>query len=215
MVGKTHDKRHWAIELAKLRKIKTWQLLVILLLVSLLAATCLRLNNLGMVTRRDAVMAADKAGDQQAIKSALVDLQSYVSHHMNTDLGQGVYLTESYERDRAAAIDKAQSAKDAAGQAYRQADQECKQRFTGGVGSFRNDYVQCVINKTAGLEAANDKLKLPQSELYRYDFASPRWSLDLAGLLVAIVALIILIIIVRTISVLILNLLLRRHFTAV
>ncbi|HET8690101.1 MAG TPA: hypothetical protein VFL81_01575 [Candidatus Saccharimonadales bacterium] len=211
MVGKIHNKRHWAIDLARLRKLKTWQLVVILLLLSLVAATFLRMNNLNMVERRDAVVAADKKGDKSAIKSSLSELQSYVSHHMNTDLGQGIYLTSSYDRDRAAAIAKAQSSKDA-GAAYRQADQECKQRFTGGVSSFRNDYVQCVVNKTASLKSASDTLKLPKSELYRYDFASPLWSPDLAGLFAALAALTLLIIVVRSLSMLVLSLLLRRHF---
>ncbi|HET7630243.1 MAG TPA: hypothetical protein VFK03_02615 [Candidatus Saccharimonadales bacterium] len=214
MVGKLYNNRRWSVDLARLKRVKTWQLVVILLLVSLLAVIFLRMNNLGMIDRRDAVVAADKKGDQAAIKSSLVDLRDYVSHHMNTDLGPGVYLTQSYDRDRAAAIAAAQASKDG-GQAYRQADQECKQRFTGGVSSFRNDYVQCVINKTAGLKTGQSKLKLPQSELYRYDFASPIWSLDLAGLFVALAALLVAIIVIRGLFMLVLNLLLRRHFRAV
>lgn len=214
MVGRTHNKRQWASQLARLKRVKTWQLIVILLLLSLIAATFLRMNNLNMVERRDAVVAADKKGDTAAIKTSLTKLQAYVSHHMNTDLGQGVYLTYSYDRDRAAALAKAQSSKDE-GAAYRQADQFCRQRFTGGVSSFRNDYVQCVINRTANLKTGQAPLKLPKSELYRYDFASPLWSPDLAGLFVALCALVVVIIILRTLSLLVLSLLLKRHFRSV
>lgn len=213
MVGRTHNKRHWANQLARLKRVKTWQLVIILLLLSLVAATFLRMNNLNMVARRDAVTAADKKGDRAAIQASLTDLQAYVSHHMNTDLGQGVYLTASYDRDRAAALAKAQSSKDE-GAAYRQADQFCRQRFVGGVSSFRNDYVQCVINKTADLKTGQTPLKLPQSQLYRYDFASPLWSPDLAGLFVAVCGLLVAIIVVRMVFMIVLRLLLRRHFRA-
>ena len=45
-----------------LQRVKTWQLIILLILVGFVAATFLRLNNIGMVERRAAVMSADQEG---------------------------------------------------------------------------------------------------------------------------------------------------------
>lgn len=214
----THSKRsirHW---LKTLQTVKTWQLVVILLLISLLGATFLRMNNLGMVERRNAVLAADEKGDKAAIRDSLIKLQRYVAAHMNTNLNGGLYLSKSYERDRAAALEAAQGASNPNSAVYQQASVECRSRFQGGVASFRNDYVQCVIEKVAALSSAADPtagLTLPRADSYRYDFASPTWSFDLAGLTVALGVFIILVIITRLVTMAILHLLLKRHYRSV
>ena len=82
-----------------LQRVKTWQLIIVLIIVGFVAATFLRLNSIGMVQRRDAVITADKEGNNDAIINRLYDLQQFVSAHMNTDLGRGVYLEHSYNRD--------------------------------------------------------------------------------------------------------------------
>ena len=60
-------------------RLKTWQLFVVLFLAILVAAPLLRLNNLGMVERRSAVIKADEAGDQEKLRLAIVELQDYVT----------------------------------------------------------------------------------------------------------------------------------------
>ena len=45
-------------------------------------ATFLRLNNTGMVTRRNAVYAADKAGKQDDITYRIYEVQRYASAQM-------------------------------------------------------------------------------------------------------------------------------------
>ncbi len=176
--GKLHHR------LSVLRRLKVWQLFVITVLVGFVTVTALRLNNLGMVERRDAVYAADNEGDKAKITAALTNLQRYVGSHMNTSLGNGVYLQKSYERARDAALSQAGDASNPNSAAYKQASIECQSRFVGGVASFRNDYVQCVIERVATLSAGSDpfnSLQLPRADLYRYDFVSPLISLDLAG----------------------------------
>lgn len=217
MVGRSIDRRQLKGWLKRLQLLKTWQLIILLLLFSLGAASLLRLNNLGMVERREAVMVADEKGDEKAIKASLIELQHYVSSHMNTDLGNGVYLVKSYERDRAAALKKAQGASNPNSEVYKQASIECRSRFVGGVESFRNDYVQCVIDRVSALSGAqdNNQLNLPRADLYRFDFRSPLISFDPAGLMVAICVLIITVIIGRWIAYGILRLLLRVRYRAV
>ena len=201
--------------LKAISRLRTWQLLVLLLMMTLVSATLLRLNNLGMVERRAAVISADEKGDRAAIKTAIVDLQAYISQHMNTSLTGGLYLAKTYERDRDAALSAAESTTNPASAIYQQASIECRARFHGGVASFRNDYVQCVVEKVGSLSPQADPtagLKLPKADAYRISFASPVWTPDIAGLSVLVCALLILTIIVRFVTLIVLRLLLKRHY---
>jgi len=201
--------------LQKLSRVKTWQLIVIALLLMIISATFLRLNNLGMVERRTAVLAADEKGDKTEIKNSLVELQHFMSSHMNTELNGGIYLSHSYERDRAAVLEAASNSSNPNSAVYQQASVECQSRFQGGVASFRNDYVQCVIEKVASLSAAEDasaNIKLPKVDNYRYDFSSPTLSFDLAGLFVLLTGVTLLIIVLRIISLITLNLIVKRRY---
>jgi len=201
--------------LQKLSRIRTWQLIVIVLLLMIVSATFLRLNNLGMVERRTAVLAADEKGDKTEIKNTLIELQHFMSSHMNTELNGGLYLSHTYERDRDAALEAASNSSNPNSKVYQKASIECRSRFQGGVASFRNDYVQCVIEKVASLSAGEDaaaNIKLPKVDNYRYDFSSPALSFDLAGLFVLLTGVLLLIIVLRVISTITLNLIVKRRY---
>ena len=77
------DKRSIRRDIKKLQRVKTWQLLILLILAGFLSATFLRLNNTGMVQRRNAVTAADKVGGAQQIAERIAELQRYSTAHMN------------------------------------------------------------------------------------------------------------------------------------
>lgn len=180
-----------------------------------ISATLLRLNNLGMIERRNAVIAADKAGDPQQIRERLMELQEYVTSHMNTDLGKGVYLTESYNRDSAKALEQASAATNPNSAVYQQASMTCRARFRGSAESFRNDYVQCVVAEVGALSSGSDPASgvgLPKAELYRHDFVSPRWSPDIAGIFVLLTALLLLFIIAKIAFTLMARAILKGHF---
>ncbi len=197
------------------RALKTWQLVVLLLLFALVSATLLRMNSLGMVERRSAVLAADEKGDVIKLKSSLVELQHYVSRHMNTGMGNGFFLAKTYERDRDAALASAGDATNPSSSVYQQASVECRERWKGGVASFRNDYVQCVIERVGALSPAGDasaSIKLPKADNYRVSYASPLWTPDLAGFAVAICALIVVAIFGRLLMLVVLRAMLRRHY---
>lgn len=211
-----HAKRTLKHRLKVISRLKNWQLLILLLMMVIASATLLRLNNLGMVERRAAVIAADEKGDKEALRARIVDLQTYVSHHMNTSLVGGLYLAKTYERDRDAALAAAESNSANPNSAvYQQASIECRERFRGGVASFRNDYVQCVVEKVGSMSPQSDPtagLKLPKADAYRISFAAPLWTPDMAGLSVLICVLLILIIIARLLTLIVLRVLLKRHF---
>ena len=91
------DKRGARRAIRRLEEIKTWQLVILLVMASFVSATFLRLNNIGMIERRDAVINADKEGDEGALERRVYDLQRYVVAHMNADPGR-IALEHSYKR---------------------------------------------------------------------------------------------------------------------
>lgn len=207
MANKKHVKR----SLGQLQRIKTWQLVIILILAGFVSATFLRLNNIGMVQRRDAVYAADKTGDNNVTQNRLYDLQRYVSSHMNTDMGSGVYLTATYNRDKQALLAKESNGPN--GNIYVKAQQVCAPRYH----SWSPAYVQCTVNELAKYPAGvdlNKSVDLPRGP-YQYNFASPQWSPDFAGWSVLVCVVILIMIIARFIGVVTLRILLRRHYKTI
>ena len=212
------DKAKYRRALRRVQLLKTWQLIVLLLLGILLSATFLRLNNLEMVERRSAVIVADEKGDKTAIHTTVVDLQRYVSRHMNTNLGNGFYLAKTYERDRDAALASANQSTNPNSSVYQQASIECRDRFQGGRDSFRNDYVQCVVDRVSALSPqtnAETALNLPRADVYKINFSSPLWTADLAGLSVAFCLLITLVIVGRLVLIGVLRLMLQKHYRSI
>lgn len=202
-----------------LRHIKTWQLVVILVLSCVVAASLLRMNNLKMDELRAAVQTADKQGDAAKIKQSLIDLQQYVAGHMNTSLGGGLYLEQSYNRDRDKALDAATNSSNPKSAAYQQASIECRSRFvnTGRV-VYSNEYVACVVDKLKSLGASQDpqsRLTLPTVENYHYNFTSPFWSADLAGFATLFCALITSVIVLRILAATILRFILKHRFKSI
>jgi len=197
-----------------LQRVKTWQLLILLLLAGFISATFLRLNNIGMVERRAAVMAADEAGNSETTINRLYDLQRYVAAHMNTDLGKGVYLEASYKRDSQAALDRASSDTNPNGNIYKKAQEVCAPRFS----QYSTAYLQCTTGELAKYPSASELIGAvasPNPNTYVHDFASPIWSPDFAGFSLLVCLAIILLIIIRLIGIGILKLMLRRHYQSV
>jgi hypothetical protein len=211
------DKRQVRQSIKRLQRIKTWQLLVLLLLMGFVAATFLRLNNIGMAERRAAVLAADKAAtqplDSAVVQNRLYDLQRYVAGHMNTDTGP-FYLEGQYRRDAPKKVDKAKESNNSGVNINAEAEAVCKPRFT----VWSPAYVQCFADELAKYPPSEDPLQnvsLPSTELYRYSFASPIWSPDFAGWSVVICTVIIVMIIARLLSLAVLRMLLKRHYRGI
>ena len=205
------DRREMKRSIKQLQKVKTWQLILLFLLGCFISATLLRLNNIGMVERRNSVISADEKGDEQAIISRLYDLQRYVSAHMNSDMGGGMYLDASYKRDVQAAYDKAAVDSNPNGNIYKKAQEVCAPQFS----RYTYQYLQCTTGELAKYPSANDlvsSIKAPKADSYKHDFVSPTWSADFAGWSVLVTALIGLMIIARLLALLVLRALLRRHY---
>lgn len=204
------DKRKLHHRLTVLRRVKTWQLLILLVIFASVAAFLLRQNNLRMIELRNMVTQADEdpAGDT---KTALVNLQNYVSHHMNTDLGNGVYLQETYQRAYALAVQQAVTATNPQAKAYEQIELECRPVYQR-TKSFPA-YTLCAKEKLDKLlgthQDALANLKTPPVDLYHYNFVSPLISFDGAGIFVIITGVVGLAIVIRFVAYVTLKIVLR------
>lgn len=211
------DKRDVRRKIKRLEHVKTWQLLILLILAALLTATFLRLNNVGMVERRQGVLSADQAGNLEDMQNRLYDLQRYTSSHMNANTGR-IALDYQYQRD-------SQKAKEAAegnnqnGNVYRKAAEVCDP--IGRAQGWRwpdPRYISCIDSELSKYPAGTDPasgIQLPSVNLYYHSFESPIWSADFAGFSLLICVFIILVIIIRLITLLVLRIALKRHYQSV
>lgn len=202
------DKRKIRSNLKKLNSLKTWQLFILLILVIFIAATALRLNNVGMSQRREGVYSADEAGDEDVLYQRLLTLREYSSSHMNANTGS-FSLTHQFDRDTQAAIAEAQERSENSesphGNIYKRAAEICDPQFPG----YSQAYFQCFmneINKFPPSDSIDDSITLPPVELYQYSFASPIWTADIAGWTVLLAIFISVVIITKIILTLVLKL---------
>lgn len=207
------DKRDVKRSIKRLQRVKTWQLIALLIIVAFVAATFLRLNNIGMLERRNAVLVADEAGEEEVIRSRVYALQRYSSHHMNADTG-AFYLEHQYRRDAQAAVDRVKDYDNPNGNINAQAEAVCKPRFD----TWSPAYVQCFVEELSKHPPApnpDQNVQLPDTNLYRYSFNSPLWSPDFAGWSVLACLAIGVVIIVRLVSMAVLQWLLKRNYRGI
>jgi len=205
------DKKQVRRRINQLQRIKTWQLVILFCLACFVSATFLRLNNIGMVERREAVYTADKAGDNKITQSRLYDLQRYVSAHMNTDMDKGAFLVAAYNRDKQILLEKASVGVN--GNIYKKAQDVCAPRYS----SWSPAYVQCTVSELAKYpagESLNSTVYLSPGP-YSHVYVSPMWSPDFAGWSLVVCVVILIMILSRFISVVILRMLLRSHYKSI
>jgi hypothetical protein len=172
------DKRRLHHLWTKVRRIRPWYFLILVVVSGTICVLALRQNNLQMAGLRDAVYTADKNGE--GVQTALQKLQVYVSAHMNTDLSTGpnspyppIQLEYTYDRAVQAAGNAASTAN---AQVYTDAQHYCEQSIPNGFsGRYRITCVQSYIDSHGATLPT-----IPDS-LYKFDFLSPTWSPDLAG----------------------------------
>lgn len=175
--------------------------------------TLLRLNNIGMIQHRDAVLNADKSGDNGSTLNALINLQHYTASHMNADTGP-FFLEGAYKNDFRAAYEQAANYKDPNGNVNVKADAVCRPQFS----QYSQAYTDCFAAQLKKYPAAphpSEDIQIPNTALYRHDFVSPRLSVDFAGLSVLICSIITLVIVVRLATLGILFILLKWRYRSI
>jgi hypothetical protein len=207
------DKRQVRKSIKQLQRIKTWQLLVLLFLMSFVTATFLRLDNIGMDQRKKAVLTADKSGNDAMIQSRLYDLQRYSATHMNAATGP-FYLEGEYKREAQRRVDTAKTYVNPNGNIYAKAEGVCRPQFT----VWSEAYVQCFADQLAKYPPSSnpaENVTLPDASLYRYSYDSPLWAPGFAGWSAVVTLAIAIMIIARLISLGVLQLLLKRHYRGI
>lgn len=217
MVGRKKQQRRGEKQhiLKRIQGLKTWQLVMIFTLLVFLSATFLRLNNIGMIQRRDAVLSADeKAGNGEVTKERLYALQRYASAHMNADTGV-VYLQGSFDRDWEKIKKKAEKQNNQGGaNIYEKIEREVCGPMARANGWRWPDprYISCQrkeLEKYPGGNTLVNQVDPPDKELYRHSFVSPTWSPDFAGFSVLVTLLVALAIILRVLTAGVLQIVLR------
>ena len=164
-----------------------------------------------MVERRTAVLAADDAGNTVKTEARLYDLQRYSASHMNADTGP-FYLEQQYHRDVKRVTD-ANTSQATTENDRKQADKVCQARYPGG---WSLAYVYCFTEQLSNAVKARggtyQQLALPKPDLYRHEFTSPLWSPDFAGFSLLVSGFITVVIVLRLLGLLLLRILLHRHY---
>lgn len=162
----------------KIMFLKAWYFLVPAIIFALLAIYGLRNNYSTMVELREKVYMTDQENGD--IETALNELRAHVHGHMNTNLTSGnnaikppIQLKARYERLVAAENERIKVTN---AQINAAGEQQCAQRFPGE--GFNAPRVSCVQDYVAANAAKAGSV--PDS-LYKFDFISPKWSFDLAG----------------------------------
>lgn len=173
------SKRKLNYDYRRIRKIKSRYLLLLTVFFLILGIYGLRQNNFRMIELRNAVVTADEQNGD--VEGSLRELRAFVYGHMNTNLSSGnvpikppIQLKYRYERLAAAESARVKQANEAV---KSKGEEICASQHPGaGLNSPR---VACVAEYVR-VNSIKDSGVPP--ELYKFDFVSPNWSPDLAGI---------------------------------
>lgn len=202
-------------------KIKTWQLVVVLLPLLFIDATLLRVDHVRMTELRGAVLEADKNEDDEGIARTLDELRRFVFSHIvinvvddngvqKVTFGTGpFYLEHQYIRAANKALKEAEeniaSDSNPNGNIYKMASEVCQPQAIANGWSWNDaNYINCMvgeIQKYPASDELNDTIaaNLPSTELYRKEYSSPLWAPTLTGFMLLITLVIIVVIFIRVI----------------
>ncbi len=176
---------------SKVRHLATvWGFLVIALISGVIGMNAYINNSRQAKKLYEELIAVDKAGGD--VEKALLNLRSFMYAHMNTTIGgptgvkPPIQLNGTYERLVAAEKARVAAAKAANSTLYNTAQQECEKAIPTGLSG--RGRVPC-IEEYVTTHAQPETEKPIPTALYQYDFASPAWSMDAAGIGLSIAAL--------------------------
>lgn len=173
--------------------VKTWMLVLLLVIFSGLGAWGLHTNNVNMMSLREDVLASDRSGKN--VDVPLNKLMNYSLRHMNASV-EDLGLTHSYQRDadEAERVAKQNSKVQGRDSVTAKGQKHCEKSIGVDSSGYTTKIAQCVqdyVRQHGGsVGPAASKVVYPDKTLYYFSFASPRWSPDLAGfsILLALIA---------------------------
>lgn len=198
------------------KAVRTWQLILIFIPLVFFTATLLRFDHLRMADLRSKVFAADEAGDEAEIERTLTELRNFVYSHtvINVAENNGVsgivfgtgpfYLEQQYIRAANAAIDAASNQlvddSNPNGNIYAAVAAICQpQAIANGWAWSDQPYLDCWTSELAKYPESDNldtnlTAKVPSTELFRYNYASPLFSWTPAS--IAVIACVVLAVII-------------------
>lgn len=208
MVGKLNEKK---LKKLKFHRLKTWQIILVTILLLFVDATLLRIDHLKMVELRDAVLAADEEGNDELTVERLEELKKFTFSHIVVNIheengaqslmfGTGpFYLEHQYNRAAEAAIEEARAGLTDYDEqnVIGAASDECRAKSSNW-----NQYAQCILSTVENHPSADhitDQItaNIPSTELYRKNYASTIWAPCLSGFIILITLILLVIIIFR------------------
>lgn len=160
----------------------TWRLIFTSLFLLSLAVLFLRNNNSTALQKYREVIKADQNGG--SVYEKLEDLQRFTFSHLNSGISQPVQLVNTYNRDAQKVFNDAQNKLELSGQTediYLKAQKECESH-----GIPITARAQCaadyVLSNNPTVDQSQLKVTLPDKSLYSFEFTSPRWAWDAAGI---------------------------------
>jgi len=200
-------------------RVRTWKLVLILIPLLFLTATLLRIDHLGMVELRDAVLLADESGGDEELMEALRELQEYTISHIVVNMveengverlvfGTGpFYLEQQYVRKAQAALLEAEEALANAGEnphgnVFAKAAAICDAQALQSGWGFNQAYINCMQSELAKFPEMDEikdfqQAMIPPTVLFRRNFASPVWIWSWSGLLILSCVVLIVVILIR------------------
>lgn len=200
-------------------KIKTWQLLLILVPLLFIDATLLRFDHIRMTELRDAVLKADEEENDELVLEKLNELKGFVFSNVVVNVvddngnkkvifGTGpFYLEHQYIRAANKALKEAEGTiavdGNPYGNIYLMASEVCQpQAIQNGWTWNDANFINCMVSeiqKYPASEELQDKMiaSLPSTELYRKNYASPVMAFSLSGVFLFITLIIIVVIFIR------------------
>lgn len=203
----------------KIHKIKTWQLLIVLVVLLFVDATLLRMDHVRMTELRDAVLMADASDDEVAVETALGELKDFVFNNIVINVvddngaqkvmfGTGpFYLEHTYIRAANRALEEAEKRMMADsnpnGNVYQMASDVCRPQAIANGWSWNDaGYINCMTSEIQKYPAADELTSdiassLPSTELYRKNYASPIFVFSLSGVMILITLIVTVVVICR------------------
>ena len=194
--------------LKKVKAVKTWQLLLIFILLCFVSATLLRLDHIKMTNLRSAVLEADKESNEVTLAESLNELRDFAFNNIiinvvddngsrKLEFGTGVfYLEQSYLNAASEALRVASEAEiddsNPNGNIYALASAACRPLAIANGWSWNSpEHIACYQAELAKYPAEEIsgntvQAQLPSTELYRREFVSPIWAPTISGFVIFI-----------------------------
>ncbi len=211
-MGGVSKKKKSRRALSKIFHISTWKLVLVLILLVFLGATLLRFDHIKMSELRAEVLTADEQEDREKIISSLNELRNFTLKHIVFNIlddngrehiifGTGpFYLENLYIHDAKEAIKKQQeeiakkgvTSQNPNGNIFAKVAKICDGKArTYGWPYYDKRYLNCYTTELAKYPSSTSlttdlEAILPNTEEYRYDFASPIWYPCASGIVILI-----------------------------